>query len=98
MAMKAVEELWRLAQGTTEALEHLTVSGDELLLPSVYRVSDLAAASVGASALAAAECFRHHTGRQQDVHIYTRRAAIAFRSERYLRIRTDKAPELREIG
>ncbi|MFK4444516.1 crotonobetainyl-CoA:carnitine CoA-transferase CaiB-like acyl-CoA transferase [Caballeronia udeis] len=94
--MKAVEELWRLVQGDPEALNHLTVSGDERQLPSVYRVSDLATASVGASALAAAECFRHRTGRQQDVHIYTRRAAIAFRSERYLRIGTDKPPELRD--
>jgi crotonobetainyl-CoA:carnitine CoA-transferase CaiB-like acyl-CoA transferase len=96
MAMKLVEELWRLAQGDPEALNRLTISGDERQLPSVYRVSDLAAASVGASALAAAECFRHRTGRQQDVHIYTRRAAIAFRSERYLRIGADNPPELRD--
>ncbi len=94
--MKAVEELWRLAQGDPEAFEHLTVSGDERQLPSVYRVSDLATASVGASTLAAAECFRHRTGRQQDVHVYTRRTAIAFRSERYLGIGIDKPPERRD--
>jgi len=94
--VKPVEELWRLAQGDPEALKHLTMTGDERQLPSVYRVSALAAASVGASALAAAECFRHRTGQIQQVDLDTRRATIAFRSERYLRIDADKAPELRD--
>jgi crotonobetainyl-CoA:carnitine CoA-transferase CaiB-like acyl-CoA transferase len=94
--MDHVQALWHLAKGNPDALNHLTLTGDERQLPSVYRVSALASASVAASALAAAECFRQRTGQMQQVELDARRAAIAFRSERYLRIDAGAAPELRD--
>jgi len=95
-ADSSIAELWRLAGKNPETLRHLSLSGDERQLPSVYRVSALALASIGASALAAADCFRQRTGQMQEVELDARRAAIAFRSERYLRIDADSAPELRD--
>jgi crotonobetainyl-CoA:carnitine CoA-transferase CaiB-like acyl-CoA transferase len=73
------------------ALEQLQVDGDDPALPSVHRVGTLAAATIGAAALAAAECLRLRGGRRQRVGIDVRRALAAFRSERYLRV-GDSAP------
>src|SRR5580698_10126778 len=94
--MTPVEELWHLAQCDPAALAHLSIHGGDPQLPSVFRVGALASAAVAASALAAAVCYRHRTGVAQDVEVYARRASIAFRSERYLRIDNGPAPELRD--
>ena len=95
-ALDSCETLWRLTDRDLDTLHYLTLSGDERQLPSVYRVCALASASIGAAALAAADCFRQRTGQMQQVELDARRAAIAFRSERYLRINADTAPELRD--
>ena len=64
----------------------LTVTGAEPILPSSFRVDAAAAASIGASALAAEAIWRHRTNAGQGVSIDLRHAAAEFRSERYLRI------------
>ena len=87
----ALEHLWMLAGCDPAALDYLHVEGDDPALPSVYRVGTLAAATIGAAGLAAAECFRLRTGRRQRVGISVHRALAAFRSERYLRV-GDRAP------
>jgi crotonobetainyl-CoA:carnitine CoA-transferase CaiB-like acyl-CoA transferase len=91
----ALEHLWMLAGCDPAALEQLDVDGDDPALPSVYRVGTLAAATIGAAGLAAAECFRASTGRRQRVAIDVRRALAAFRSERYLRVGDSAPVELR---
>jgi crotonobetainyl-CoA:carnitine CoA-transferase CaiB-like acyl-CoA transferase len=91
----AVDHLWMLAGCDPAALEQLHIEGDDPALPSVYRVGALAAATIGAAGLAAAECFRLRTGRAQRVGIDVRRALAAFRSERYLRVGDGAPPELR---
>jgi len=94
--MTPLEQLWHAAACDPAALASLTVTGGDPQLPSVYRVAALATAAIGASALAAAECFRERTGRAQQVELDARRACVAFRSERYLRIDDGAAPELRD--
>jgi crotonobetainyl-CoA:carnitine CoA-transferase CaiB-like acyl-CoA transferase len=94
--MTPVEALWQLAQSDPAALARLSIVGNDPQLPSVFRVGALASAAVAASALAAAECHRQRTGVAQDVEVDARRASIAFRSERYLRIDNGPAPELRD--
>jgi crotonobetainyl-CoA:carnitine CoA-transferase CaiB-like acyl-CoA transferase len=94
--MTPVEALWQLARSDPAALARLSVVGNDPQLPSVYRVGALAAATVAAQALAAAECYRQRTGVAQDVEVDARRASIAFRSERYLRIDHGPTPELRD--
>jgi hypothetical protein len=80
-----LERLWLALGGAPEALDELTLHGPERLLPSVYEVSALAAASIAASLLAIAElhAVRNDAARRR-VELDRRHAAAAFRSERYL--------------
>ncbi|QCP48470.1 CoA transferase [Trinickia violacea] len=91
----ALEHLWSVAECDPAALESIVMDGNDPGLPSVYRVGTLASATIGAMALAAAECFRLRTGRRQRVEVEMRRTLASFRSERYLRLNDGPAPELR---
>jgi crotonobetainyl-CoA:carnitine CoA-transferase CaiB-like acyl-CoA transferase len=68
--------------------------GDDPVLPGVFRVGAAALASIGAAGLAATEVWRLHTGRPQTITVDVRRAAAAFRSERYLRVGPGPPPAL----
>lgn len=92
----ALEYVWSLAGGEPRALARIYLEGDDPCLPSQYRVGTLASATIGAAALAAACCHAQRTGRDKRVSVSMRRALVAFRSERYLRIDDGPAPELRD--
>ncbi|SAK62221.1 L-carnitine dehydratase/bile acid-inducible protein F [Caballeronia arationis] len=94
--MTPLEQVWHVARCDPAALSRVAVTGGDPQLPSVYRVAGLATAVIAAEALAAAECFRVRTGREQQVEVDARRACVAFRSERYLRIDNGPAPEMRD--
>ena len=93
-AKEALAALWRLAGQPDAALDALTLTGSEPALPSSFAVGTAAQASIAASALAAAELWRLRTGRQQQVSVDMRDAAIEFRSERYLRVGGEPPKEL----
>ena len=95
-AFSALEHIWSLAGCETTALDDIRFTGEDPGLPSVYRVGALASATIGAAALAAAECHRVRTGRRQQVDVEQRRALAVCRSERYLRIDDGPAPQLRD--
>jgi crotonobetainyl-CoA:carnitine CoA-transferase CaiB-like acyl-CoA transferase len=82
----ALAALWAAARLDPEALERVTIAGDDPVLPSAFRVGTAAAASIGAAGLAAAERWRAATGQAQDVRVEVRDAAAMFRSERYMRV------------
>src|ERR1700679_286343 len=82
--MKALSALWRAAGFDDAALSQIHFVGAEPVLPSSFAVGTAAQVTIGAAALAAAEVGRLRTGRRQDVSVDMRRAAIEFRSERYL--------------
>jgi crotonobetainyl-CoA:carnitine CoA-transferase CaiB-like acyl-CoA transferase len=82
--MKALSALWRAAGFDDAALSQIHFAGAEPVLPSSFAVGTAAQVTIGAAALAAAEVGRLRTGRRQDVSVDIRRAAIEFRSERYL--------------
>ncbi len=92
----ALEHLWSLARCAPEMINDIRFEGADPGLPSIYRVGTLASATIAASALAAAACHRERGGRAQRVDVSMRRALVAFRSERYLRIDDGPAPELRD--
>ncbi|HEY3537076.1 MAG TPA: CoA transferase [Trinickia sp.] len=92
----ALEHLWSLAACAPDALGDIHFQDQDPGLPSVYRVGTLACATIGAAALAAAECHALRTGRRQRIDVSMRRALAVFRSERYLRIDDGPAPELRD--
>ena len=88
-----LSKLW-LEQGhRPAALDHLELTGHEPVLPSSFAVGTAMQASVAASALAASEIWHARTGRQQDVAVDMRAAAIAARSDHYLAIDGHPAPE-----
>ncbi|MCQ4437734.1 hypothetical protein NO135_22305, partial [Clostridioides difficile] len=58
----ALTHLWRLAHGAPDGLARATVTGQDPTLPSTFRVGTLAAATVAAAGLSAAECHRLRTG------------------------------------
>ncbi|WP_176050704.1 CoA transferase [Burkholderia sp. BCC1644] len=91
----ALTHLWQLARGDRGALARATVTGQDPALPSTFHVGTLAAATIAAAGLAAAECHRLRTGVAQSVGVSVRDALIAFRSERYLRVDDGPPPELR---
>ena len=78
--------LWRLAGQPAAALEAVQLTGSEPVLPSSFAVGTAAQTTVAASALAASELWRLRTGRQQQVRVAMRDAAIEARSEHYLGI------------
>ncbi|AFQ47345.1 L-carnitine dehydratase/bile acid-inducible protein F [Burkholderia cepacia GG4] len=91
----ALTRLWQLAHGDPGALARVAVTGQDPTLPSTFHVGTLAAATIAAAGLAAAECHRLRTGVAQRVDVSVRDALVAFRSERYLRVDDGPPPELR---
>lgn len=71
-----------------------TLTGDEPVLPSSFRVDALAQACVAAQGVAAAALHEARGGPAQAVSVEMRAAAAEFRSERLLKIDGGPAPEL----
>ncbi|HLZ02457.1 MAG TPA: CoA transferase [Bradyrhizobium sp.] len=83
--------LWHLAGGDPSALDAVTLTGAEPVLPSSFRVAAAAQASIAASALAAVEIWKQRSGETQNVSVDMVHAMVECRSERYLR-RDGKPP------
>jgi crotonobetainyl-CoA:carnitine CoA-transferase CaiB-like acyl-CoA transferase len=79
-------DLWMLANGDPSALNAVTLSGTEPVLPSSFRVDIAAQVTVAAAGLAAASIWQARNGRMQPLSVDIRHAAIECRSERYLRL------------
>ncbi|MFC0431556.1 CoA transferase [Kutzneria buriramensis] len=77
-------------------LAGVTVTGADPVLPGRFRVGELAATCVGATTLAAASLLRERSGVDSSVAVDMVEAAVAFRSERYLRVNgvgaSDRSP------
>jgi crotonobetainyl-CoA:carnitine CoA-transferase CaiB-like acyl-CoA transferase len=80
-----LQRIWADLDGPADAISGVTFSGPERLLPSVYEVSALAAASIAAATAAVAEfCALRTDGRKRAVFVDRSHASVAFRSERYV--------------
>src|SRR5215470_11378888 len=82
----AFEQLWNEARGDPAALERVTLTGTDPILPTDLKIGTAASAVIAAAGLAAAELWHLRTGRAQTVSVDLRAAVAAFRSERYLRL------------
>ena len=80
----ALRFLWSEAGGDPAALDSIHLLNPQAHLPSIFRVGSIAAATMGAQALAAADIWHRRTGHRQVVEVDVRRALAMFRSERYL--------------
>lgn len=85
-ARAALTEIWSIGGGAAGALDSVSLSGSEPVLPSTFRVDATAQATIAASALAAAEIWRARASETQIIAIDVRHAAAEFRSERYMRV------------
>jgi crotonobetainyl-CoA:carnitine CoA-transferase CaiB-like acyl-CoA transferase len=92
--LDVLTSLWQEIGKDAEALAQVELPGVEPVLPSSFAVGTAAQASIAAAALAAAELWRLRSGKPQRIRVPMRDAAIEFRSERYLRIDGEPAPEL----
>ena len=91
----ALEQLWTHAGGDPAALGRITLTGDDPMLPTDFKIGAAASAVIAATALAATELWRLRTGRGQSVAVDLRAAVAAFRSERYLRVDGQLPPDVR---
>ena len=91
-AFSALERLWGLAGCDPAALERVTLTGADPILPTDFEIGTAASVVIAAGALAAGEIWRLRTGRGQSVAVDLRAAVAAFRSERYLR--AESRPDL----
>jgi crotonobetainyl-CoA:carnitine CoA-transferase CaiB-like acyl-CoA transferase len=84
--MQAVAALWSQANMPAEALDDLSLTGADPVLPSSFAIGTAAQASIALAGLAAAAIWRQRTGRRQGVAVDMRHAAAEFRSERAMRL------------
>jgi crotonobetainyl-CoA:carnitine CoA-transferase CaiB-like acyl-CoA transferase len=96
---EALTDLWSQTGLSTKALRAVTLSGEEPGLPSSFRIGTAAQPSIAASALAAAELYRHRNGADvcQDISVDMREASVQFRCERYMRLNGGPAPDITDI-
>jgi len=92
-ARAALDHLWALAGCNPAALDRVTLSGSDPVLPGTFKLGTAALATIGAAGLAAAELWRLRAGSGQTVSVDIKAAAAAFRSERYLRVNGQKPPD-----
>lgn len=84
-------DLWVLGGGEPSALDTVTLTGREPILPSTFRVGAAAQVTIAAAGLAAAEIWKARSGQSQGLSVDMTHAAVECRSERYLRV-DDKPP------
>lgn len=85
-ALAALRQVWAAAGGEPAALDRVTLTGADPVLPTGVAIGTAASAAIAATGLAASEAWRLRTGRAQPVAVDMRAAVAAFRSERYLRV------------
>jgi crotonobetainyl-CoA:carnitine CoA-transferase CaiB-like acyl-CoA transferase len=91
-ADQVLRGLWQMAEADPTALASVCFVDTDRSLPSSFQVGPVAAATIAAQALAAAQLWQARTGQAQSVEVSMRRALAMFRSERCLTV-DGKAPK-----
>ena len=81
-----LKNIWGTSGIDNSYLEWVNLSGEEPVLPSMYKVGLVSQSAVAATGLAAAAVWHRRTGQQQYVTVDMKQSTIAFRSERYTSI------------
>lgn len=87
-------DLWTAHGGAADDLDDVTLTGDEPVLPSSFRVDAVAQVSIAAAGLAAAKIWQARSGARQRVSVNMTHAAIECRSERYLTVEGKGPPPM----
>jgi len=85
-------DLWTMAGAPIDALDAVTLTGEEPQVPSSFRVAAAAQAGIAAAGLAAAHVWKLRSGESQEVAVDMRHAAVECQSERYLRVDGNPPP------
>lgn len=85
MSNELLADLLR-AVGEPTDTSQVTFLGRDPILPTPFRIGDLGAAAIAASALQAARLHEARTGARQEIRVAVDAAAAAMRSSRYLRL------------
>jgi crotonobetainyl-CoA:carnitine CoA-transferase CaiB-like acyl-CoA transferase len=86
LAHEALDELLDLGGLSRGLGDNVTLTGDDPVLPTRYRIGTAGAAVLAATGVAASELWRLKTGRRQDVSVDIPAAAISLRSGKYMQI------------
>jgi hypothetical protein len=86
LAHAALDELLDLGGLPRSTGERVTITGDDPVLPTRYRIGTAGAGVLAATGVAASELWRIKTGRTQTVAVDVPSAAISLRSGRYMSI------------
>ena len=81
-----LRDLWHLAQADPSTLGNVSFTATDRSLPSSFHVGPVAAATIAAQALAAAQLWQLRSGAAQAIEVNQRRALAMFRSERYVTV------------
>ena len=92
-AFEVIASLWSALGGGPEALGPLEVVNEAPVYRSRYRADLAATVTIAVTAAAAAEVWRSRSEAAHRATVDARHAAIAFRSERYLRVNGGPPPE-----
>ena len=76
----ALQRIWTDARSEPAALERVTLTGADPMLPTDVKIGTAATTVIAATALAATEVWRLRAGRAQSVAVDMRAAVAAFRS------------------
>ena len=87
-------DLWKSLNLPAEPSGTIELTGEDPALPSSFLVGTAAQVSIASVACAANQIWQMRTGRLQRVSVDMRHAATEFRSERYLRVNGEPAPEI----
>ncbi|MBV7482200.1 CoA transferase [Bordetella sp. BOR01] len=83
---QALLELLQWAELPADAAARTVIEGADPVFGTRYRIADLGAASIAAAAIAADRLWTLRTGRRQAISVPARAAAVALRSNHYLKI------------
>lgn len=90
--IQILTDLWSLAGGEPDALDTVSLTGEEPQLPSSFRVAAAAQVSIAAAGLAAAHVWKLRSRQDQQIAVDMRHAVVECRSERYLRVEGTPPP------
>ncbi|MCX7123675.1 MAG: hypothetical protein NTV32_08465 [Gammaproteobacteria bacterium] len=92
--LSILKSILSTAEIKPNSLEHIQIEGHDPILPSPFLIGEAGAAALAAVGYAAAELWKLKTGRLQQVSINVRNAAIAQRSNQYLKVMDGKTEDL----
>lgn len=75
-----LSDLWILGGGEPSAIDIVTLTGSEPILPSSFRVGAAAQVTIAAAGLAAAEVWKARSGEAQGISVDMTHAAVECRS------------------